>query len=68
VDDPPVAVGLQQGGDGVVEDVRGVAVELSGQLEAGAGEVDPNDQGRGSLLRTIRPEKGAGGGHGITSV
>ena len=68
VDDPPVAVGLQQRGDGVVKDVRGVAVELSGQLEAGADEVDPNDQGRGSLRRTIRPETGAGGGHGITSV
>jgi len=68
VDDPPVAVGLQQGGDGVVQNVRGVAVELSGQLEAGAGEVDPNDQGWAGLQRPIRPEKGAGGGHGITSV
>jgi hypothetical protein len=68
VEDPSVAVGLQQGGDGVVEDVRGVAVELSGQLEVGADEVDSNDEGRGGLRRRIRPKKGAGGGHGSTSV
>src|SRR3954447_1395166 len=67
VEDPPVAVGLQQGGDGVVQDVRGGAVELSGRLEAGPEEVDPNDQGRGGLRRTIRPGKGAGVGHEITS-